>query len=280
MNALRFLKALAFVVFAMASHTAASAVPVTYWFSGVVDEFANASNAAPAGVTVGTPFVGRISYDPTDVWYAYTNSTDDGGVQSQYEYTNAATFTFTLYIGGHTITNTALPGRSGLIGLENNVSERDYYYADTSSALTMNGTNLVAAPNQSSMTLSLLDPNSTALNSTGLPLAAPVLSQFGEGGYLVLSARNANGTKELFYIGGPVSELRTNEIVQLEFRLINSSTAQLAWPLYANGYTLQATTNIASPNWQNVGTPVVNTATERTVSVSTAGPQRFYRLKK
>lgn len=280
MNAIRFLKTLALVVFAMASHASVSAAPVTYWFSGVVDDFANASNAAPAGVTVGTPFVGQISYDPTDVWYAYTNSSDDGGFASQYEYTNAATFTFTLYIGGHTITNTALPGRSGLIGLENNVSERDYYYAETSSALRMNGTNLVAAPNQSSMGLSLLDPNSTALNSTALPLAAPVLSQFEEGGYFVLSARNSNGTKELFYIGGPVTEIRTNEIVQLEFRRINSSTDQLSWPLYANGYTLQATTDVASPNWQNVSTPVVNTATERTVSVSTVGPQRFYRLKK
>lgn len=279
MNALRFLKTLALVVFAMASHASVSAAPVTYWFSGVVDYFVNTSNEAPASVNTGTPFVGRISYDPADVWYASTNHLD-GGVQSQYEYTNAATFTFTLYIGGHTIANTALPGRSGLIGLENNVSERDYYHAETSSALRMNGTNLVAAPNQSAMALNLFDSNSTALNSTALPLTAPLLSQFEEGGYLVLSARNSNGTKDLFYIGGPVTEIRTDEIVQLEFRQTTSSTAELAWPLYANGYTLQVTTNIASPNWQTVDTPVVDTATERMASVTAAAPQRFYRLQK
>ena len=191
-----------------------------------------------------------------------------------------ATFTFTLYIAGHTITNTAVTGRSGIVGVENDVSDRDYYYADTGSALRMNETNLVAAPNQASMTLGLLDPSSTALDSTALPLAAPVLSEFEEGGYLVLSARNSNGTKELFYVGGPVSEIRTNEIVVLESRRISASTAQLAWPLYANSYTLQSTTNLANPNWQTVGTAVVNTATEHTVAVSIAGPQRFYRLKK
>ena len=280
MKTARLLKALALVVSVIVCHATGSAAPVTYWFSGVVDDFANSSNAAPAGVTVGTPFVGRISYDPKDVWYASTNSINGGGLYSQYEYTNAATFTFTLYIAGHTITNTAVTGRSGIVGVENDVSDRDYYYADTGSALRMNETNLVAAPNQASMTLGLLDPSSTALDSTALPLAAPVLSEFEEGGYLVLSARNSNGTKELFYVGGPVSEIRTNEIVVLESRRISASTAQLAWPLYANGYTLQSTTNLANPNWQTVGTAVVKTATEHTVAVSIAGPQRFYRLKK
>jgi hypothetical protein len=278
MNPVRLLKTLALAAFA-ASNFSSSATPVTYWFSGVVDSFANASNTAPTGVAVGTPFVGRIRYDPAGVWHAETNNSS-GGVYSQYLYADLAAFSFTVYIAGHSISNTVSLGRSGQIGLENNVSGRDYYYAETGSMLMMNGTNMVAAPNQASMSVGLFDNNATALASTALPLAPPVLTQFSEGAYLNISARNSRGSVDLCYVSGPISEISTNEIVVLSFRRLNSSTAQVAWPLRVNGYTLQATASLASPNWQNVLTPVVDIGPEHTVNVSTIGSPKFFRLKK
>lgn len=280
MNTIRLVKILTLVVLAAASNSSSKAALVTYWFSGVVENFQDPSNIVPPGITEGTPFVGRISYDPAGVRFATTNSSG-GGVSSQYEYDNLTAFSFTVHIAGNTIANTVAPGgKSGLIAVEDNVSERDLYLAETASMLMLNGTNMVTEPNQAAMSLALINSDSTALTSSALPLAAPVLSQFSDGASLTILARNPPGTVELSRVSGPISVISTNEIVFLNFRRINSSTAQLAWPLYANGYTLQSSTSLTAPNWQNVGTAVVNTATEHTVAVSVAGPQRFYRLKK
>lgn len=255
------------------------AAPVTYWFSGEVEAFSNASNTAPAGIAVGTPFVGRVHYDPANVLYAETNSFD-GGTSAQYHYGALAAYSFTVFIAGHTISNTVQLGQSGQIGLENNISERDFYYAETGSALMINGTNMVAAPNQASMTLALIDSSATALASTALPLSAPALSRFNDGAVLTLLARNSNGTIDLFNVRGLVTALSSNEIVPLSLRRLNAGTAVAAWPLHATGFTLQSATSLVLPNWQNVSTAVVNTATEHTVTVSTSGPQRYYRLRK
>ncbi len=278
MNIVRFLRIPALAVLAAAGLARGNAAPVTYWFSGVVDSFRNASNAAPAGVGVGTPFVGRVSYDPSAVRYAETNNAG-GGVNAQYHYESTTGLSFAVYIAGQWISNTVYFGNSGQIGIENNVYGRDYYYAETASVLQLNGTNMVAAPNQSGMALGLFDENMTALPSAALPLAAPVLNQFSEG-HLTISARNSNGTVDLCSISGPISAIRTNEIVLLNLRRISSSTAQVAWPLYANGYTLQSATSLTGPNWQNVATPVVNLGPEHTVSVPTTGAPKFYRLRK
>jgi hypothetical protein len=277
----RLLKTLVLVLLAAANHALVSADPVTFWFSGVVDGFINAANAAPTGVSVGTPFVGRISYNPAGVSNASTND-HAGGVYSQYNFPGMA-FTFTVYLAGHTISNAVVSGPIGAIVVENNVSEQDRYTVEAYT-LMLNGTNLVAEPNQSGVSLALIDPSGTALNSTALPLAPPVLSQYtndeGEAGRLAIVGRNSNGTKDLFNIGGKVSEIRTDEIVQLQLRQINASTAQLAWPLYANGYTLQTTTNLRSPNWKNVATPVVDVGMHHTVNVPSTGAPQFFRLKK
>lgn len=279
MKTVRQLKTLALIVAAIASHAAISAAPVTYWFSGQVDYFDNPSNTAPSGVAVGTPFVGRISYDPAALYLGETNDSGGGGY-SVYYFTNTASYSFTLYIAGHTISNFANSLYAGDIGIENNVSERDFYYAETGSALMMDGTNMVAGFLQASMYLGLTDTAAAALTSTALPLGAPVLSQYDEGGWFGLTVRNGNGTVNLASLGGPVSVISTNEIVLLGFRRISATTAEVAWPLYASGYTLQSATNLTIPNWQNVGTAVVTTATEHTVTVSTTGTPEFFRLKK
>ncbi len=278
MNIVRLLRISALAALAVAGLARSEAAPVTYWFNGVVATFVNASNAAPAGVAVGTPFVGRVSYEPSAVGSAETNNAG-GGVNAQYHYESTSGLSFAVYLAGQWISNTVYYGNSGQIGIENNVFGRDYYYAETASALLINGTNVVAEPNQSSMSLGLIDEKKIALPSAALPLAAPVLSQFNDG-FFTMSARNSNGTVELFYISGPLSFLRTNEIVLLNLRRTGSSTAQVAWPRYANGYTLQSATSLTSPNWQNVATPVVDVGQEHTVNVSTTGATRFYRLRK
>lgn len=279
MNAVRFLKILVLASFTAVSGLSAGAAPVTYWFNGVVDTFRNPSNMAPTGVGIGTPFVGRISYDPAGVWYAETNQSS-GGVYSQYHFKSLAAFSFTVYMGGHSISNTIYSGSPGQIGLENDVSGRDYYYVDTSSALTLDGTNMVAQPNQVSMTLGLVDANTTALTSTALPTSAPVLSQFLGEPILILGARNGPGTLDLFRIGGSISEISTNPIVSLNIHRVNASTAQVTWPLYAEGYTLQSASSLNLTKWQDVSTPAVKLGGDYAVTVSTTGAPKYYRLRK
>lgn len=275
----RHLKALALAALATTWTARTAAAPVTYWFSGVVDGFQNASNTAPGGVTIGTPFVGRINYEPASVSYAYTNQAG-GGSYSGYNFADTTAFSFTVYIAGHTISNTVFSNQSGQVGVYNNVSGRDDYFAETASTLVMNGTNMAAPPNQASLSLYLSDPSATAFTSTALPLIAPRLNQFDQGGYFVMSVRNGSGSVYLSSVAGPVTAISTNQIVQLNLRRASASTLQVAWPLYANGYTLQSTTNLANPNWQTVATAVVTTATEHTVTVTSTGGPKFFRLKK
>lgn len=58
------------------------------------------------------------------------------------------------------------------------------------------------------------------------------------------------------------------------------ANAVLAWPAAVNGYTLEYTTQLGSGFWTTETTPVVNTATEHTVTVPANSGRRFYRLKK
>lgn len=256
-----------------------SAAPVTYWFSGTVEDYHNASNTAPVGVTVGTPFVGRISYDTAQVSHTTTNN-PGGGTNSQYNFADLTAYSFVVHIAGHTISNMVTSGNCGQIILENNVYGIDRYVAETTSVLTLNGTNMVAFPNQAMMGLELYDNTKSALTSTALPLSGPQLDHFSDGGNFSLSVRNGNGTVYLSQIRGAVSTISANEIVPLSLRRPNNTTVQLAWPRYATGYTLQSTTNLHNPNWQNVATAVVATATEHTVTVSSVGISKFFRLKK
>jgi hypothetical protein len=279
MNAVRFLKILVLASFTAVSPLSSGAAPVTYWFSGVVDSFRNTGNVAPTGVGEGTPVVGRVSYDPAGLWYAETNKSD-GGVYSQYHYNSLTAFSFTIYLAGHTISNISNLGVAGQIGVENDVSGRDYYYVESGSLLTLDGTNMVAYPNQVGMAMGLTDANSTALTSTALPTAAPVISQFLGEPYFSIAARNPQGTVELCYIGGMITEISTNQIVPLSIHRVNASTARVTWPLYAEGYTLQSAPGLNLTKWQDVSTPAVKLGGEYAVTVSTTGAPKYYRLKK
>lgn len=279
MNAVRFLKILVLASLTAVAPLSVGAAPVTFWFKGFVDSFRNTGNVAPTGVGEGTPVVGRISYDPAGLWYAETNSSN-GSVYSQYHYDSLAAFSFTIYLAGHTISNITNWGVAGQIGVENDVSGRDFYYVESGALLTLDGTNMVAYPNQVGMTLGLTDAESTALTSTALPTTAPVLSQFAGEPFFNIVARNAPGTVDLCYIGGMITEISTNQIVPLSIHRVNASTARVTWPLYAEGYTLQTASSLNLTKWQDVSTPAVKLGGEYAVTVSTTGSPKYYRLRK
>jgi hypothetical protein len=67
----------------------------------------------------------------------------------------------------------------------------------------------------------------------------------------------------------------------IKIKLIGGGQAVLSWPVSATGFTLEETTAVAPPNtWSATAHPVVDTATEHTVTVPAAGVIKCYRLKK
>jgi len=66
----------------------------------------------------------------------------------------------------------------------------------------------------------------------------------------------------------------------LKIKLINGGMAVLSWPLSVTGFSLQETASVAEPNsWSATPQPIVDTATEHTVTVQAAGLIKCYRLK-
>ena len=65
----------------------------------------------------------------------------------------------------------------------------------------------------------------------------------------------------------------------LKIRIVGGN-AIISWPLNTTGYQLQTCANLNSPEWTMEPATVVNTADEHTVTLSTGGAPRFYRLMK
>jgi hypothetical protein len=53
----------------------------------------------------------------------------------------------------------------------------------------------------------------------------------------------------------------------------------LAWPVADEGFILQQSPDLSPDSWTTVSTPVVDTATEHTVTVPVTGPRMFFRLR-
>ncbi len=67
----------------------------------------------------------------------------------------------------------------------------------------------------------------------------------------------------------------------LKIKLIGGGLAVLSWPVNVTGFTLEETATVAQPNsWSTNPQPVVDTATEHTVTVPAAGVIKCYRLRK
>ena len=61
---------------------------------------------------------------------------------------------------------------------------------------------------------------------------------------------------------------------------IASGFVVLAWPVSVEGFMLEQSPDLSPQSWTDVLTPVVDTATEHTVTVPITGPRMFFRLKK
>ena len=78
-----------------------------------------------------------------------------------------------------------------------------------------------------------------------------------------------------------VTLLQTPGTPILKIKLIGGGMAVISWPVSAAGFTLEETAYVAQPkSWSAVPQPVVDTATEHTVTVPAAGVVKCYRLKK
>jgi hypothetical protein len=259
----------------------AAAAPVTFWFSGYVENVNNPSNAMPFGVAAGMPFAGHLTYDPALVGSTYTNSYPEGDLGFYY-FTNTAGYSIVFQIAGHTITNVVIPGRNtGLVGVYDQYNNSDSYWAQSSGGLTLDGSPFLADPYFSGIYIYLQDNSKTAINTTDIPTNAPVLANFPDQRALTWGAYiDDGGPTRLFSVDGILTSVSTNELVLLNGRIVAPNTLQLGWPIILSGFTLQSRTNLAAGNWQSVINPVVDINAEHTVTVPVTESAGYFRLMK
>jgi hypothetical protein len=64
----------------------------------------------------------------------------------------------------------------------------------------------------------------------------------------------------------------------LKIRLVGANVV-LSWPFNASGFFLQETPSLSAPVWTSTPQPVLDTATEHTVTVPAGGLMKCFRLK-
>jgi hypothetical protein len=64
----------------------------------------------------------------------------------------------------------------------------------------------------------------------------------------------------------------------LRISLTSTNTAVVSWPSPSTGYSLQVTTNLSSPVWVTPAETVVDDGTQKSIYVTPATGNRFYRL--
>lgn len=65
----------------------------------------------------------------------------------------------------------------------------------------------------------------------------------------------------------------------LKMRAAANGQVVISWPVEVTGFVLEEAPSLPKVNWNTVATPVVNTATEHTVTVPASGPMKYYRLR-
>ena len=90
----------------------------------------------------------------------------------------------------------------------------------------------------------------------------------------------AGGTFKLeggFWSG--ITLLQTPGAPTLKIKLMDGGLAVISWAISATGFTLEETTGVSQPYaWSATPQPVVDTATEHTVTMPAAGIMKCYRL--
>jgi hypothetical protein len=125
-----------------------------------------------------------------------------------------------------------------------------------------------------------------AYSGAGAPLWTNLYHGPGNGDDQV-KALAVDGSGNVFVTGQSMGTNGYSEYVTIKYSAVPPSltiartatnTVAISWPAPSTGFTLQSTTNLASPVWStNSSTPVVN-AGRNTVIYPISGPQQFYRL--
>ena len=273
---------IAIAILASAFVTNVSATNVTFWFSGVLDTVNDISNSVPAGVSVGTPFTGQVTYNTSsvassNVYYVQTDS------RGNYYFDSTGGFSMKVYLAGHVLSNgVSEPGYPcGYVGITDGFNNEDSFVAETaSSQLFLDGNVFVSAPYKSSYSLYLADATKTVYNSPALTAAIPDLAQFGKHRDFNWVCTVDGSSDTLFWMSGTVNSVTAEEQVMLTIRKHSTDTIQVAWPLDFSGYTLQWRDQLNAGTWQDVATPAVDTQLEHTVTLPATNSRMFFRLVK
>ena len=254
------------------------AAVVNFNFSGTISTYSNPSNALPANIIYGTPFTGVLTYDTTAVLSG--GDVEPSPNSGDYYFNDKGGFILSVTIAGHTFASTKHGPADSYASI---VIHNDYFGYDSFSVedsfpnVGMDGGPLPGNPDSSGILITLQDASATALNTDALPLIPPMVASFPDTHRFEIIARK-NGS-QVFDLSGLIVEMTPASQPVLTIRPQPNKTIQLAWPLSVQGFTLQQNTNLsAGAGWQTNAVPILDTATEHTVTVSASGSNCFFRL--
>jgi len=252
---------------------------VTWGFNGVLTRADNLSNAVPNTVAIGTPFTGVITYDPGAISGSDANASPD--FADYYFRTNSA-FSITMIVGGATFTSTNTTPQNNFAGINIGNNQANAYDALTyySAGLPLvNGLPAGPGVTEGSLEIDMFDLTQTAFTSDAIPTIAPNPAAYTVRRITVI-AYAPGAENRVFYISGNIAEITTLPKVILSYQKLAANQLRLSWPVSATGLTLQFATSLTSQDWTTEPTAVVDTATEHTVTLSTTGQPKFFRLVK
>lgn len=254
---------------------------VTFWFSGRIEDIANPSNAVPSGIAVGTPFVGRVSWDTAKFHYSSSNHYSPGSVANYY-YKDPAAMSFLVQVGGHTITNAASVsgGYSGSYHVYDDFQVSDELSVSSARAnLIVDGEVDAVAPVQSTLSLDLRAADFSTFTNAAPPTAPLHTEQFQRRRYFSwMKSMDDGKNTRLFSVGGRIDAFSTNALVLLNLSRLGDGSKRLSWPVGVEGFALQSSPNVANGPWTPVAQPATISGMERAVVVPPDNGPRFYRL--
>lgn len=259
--------------------SSSSAVVVSWGFRGVVSRYDNPTGNLPGNIAVGTPFTGVIRYDLS---FATGPDADPNPNRSVQYFTNVAGLSITVNVAGHIITTTnQLPGDSTSdLTIENNISDRDYVDVGFPyQTVRLNGAPLPGPVTFGGLSLGLTDATKSMFSNDSVPTNVPILVVEPDTSWVQLNLYDS--VADVFRtIQLEIGELYADSKVLITTTRLPGNQLRLSWPVSATGLTLQFATSLTTQNLTTEPTAVVDTATEHTITVSTAGQPKFFRLVK
>jgi hypothetical protein len=120
------------------------------------------------------------------------------------------------------------------------------------------------------------------------------------GSLIAVSTSSVDNVEHIFYASLPPGRydlqvvksaalsLSTSETYALAYEVLapslsisrSGSNVTVAWPVYPDGFVLQATTNLLNPGWSAVGATPVLTNNQNAVTLPITNAHRFFRLRR